>query len=555
MLDVGPAGHHLPGRPTGHSVAHALSGRRLVVATALALLVPTVLGITALQYQRPDPPPPDVGPSFEVLAQVPNPASRSALGSGRVAHRLALKLSAPALLDPVLTRAAEPVSLPTLALTGAAVPDALPTLALAVRARPYSLRELRTSEPAAFAGLDGGPANDGPVVLNANLLVPVGAALVIDGRTPDVRLRSSAGGFATIISRGTVTVSGTAARPVRISSWDPAARAVDRDTSDGRSFVLQSGGRMDVRHGVFESLGFDVGVTSGVAWSGTGGRGTAREPVEARGNVSDSTFLNNHFGAYTRVADGMRWRGNTFAGNDEYGFDPHDFSNNFVVEGNTAFGNGKHGFIFSRGCGNNVLRHNVAHDNAGHGFMIDDGRSTPTGDAKMRVDGSNGNLVVENYAFANNGNGVEIEGGTGNVVANNRLLGNYVGVRIKDEASVTVRANSLRNNLRYGIDVRNSGGSIQVTDNVIAGSWGAVNLATRGTAVLDGNVTSGVSADLVVEGTAIRDTSWTERLGAFLHWNPLLLLWSLVLGVPVLVAILRLVSGRTRAGRLRIPAG
>ena len=60
----------------------------------------------------------------------------------------------------------------------------------------------------------------------------------------------------------------------------------------------------------------------------------------------------------------------------EYGYDPHDFSDNFDVAGNVAYHNGKHGFIFSRGCVHNILRGNVSYDNAGHGFMIDDGRST-----------------------------------------------------------------------------------------------------------------------------------------------------------------------------------
>ncbi len=250
----------------------------------------------------------------------------------------------------------------------------------------------------------------------------------------------------------------------------------------------------------------------------------------------------------------MRWSGNTFANNDEYGFDPHDFSDNFVVEGNNAYGNGKHGFIFSRGCSNNVLRYNVALHNAGHGFMIDDGRSSPSEGAEMRLNGSNDNLVVDNYAFANGGNGVEIEGGVGNVVADNRLLGNYVGVRVKDDAQVTVRDNIVTSNVRYGIDVRNAHGTIPVTGNTISGSWGAVNLATSDSADVTANVISAVSANLVVDGTALRETTWFTHLGAYLYWNPLLLLWSLVLGVPVIVAVLRLVSGKSRFRYRRMPS-
>ncbi len=91
-------------RTAGHAVAHALSGRRLIVASTLVLLVPAALAFTALSYERPQSPPSDAAPSYEVLGQVPDPAARESMDRSRVATRLAAKLSHPALLDPVLTR-------------------------------------------------------------------------------------------------------------------------------------------------------------------------------------------------------------------------------------------------------------------------------------------------------------------------------------------------------------------------------------------------------------------------------------------------------------------
>ena len=244
--------------------------------------------------------------------------------------------------------------------------------------------------PAAFADVDGA------VLLKAHLEVPVGATLVIDGQTPDVRLTSGPSGFATLISRGTTTVKGTADTAVRISTWDPQRRTTDTDASDGRSFVLQIGGRMDVDRGRFEYLGFGTGTSSGVAWRGAAPdvAGTAPDAgrIRAQGTVTNPLFAHNHFGAYTHEAQGMHWSGNTFSDNEEYGFDPHDFSNDFVVEGNTAHHNGKHGFIFSRGCLRNVLRGNTAYANTGHGFMIDDGRSAASATAEIRLNPSDDNL-------------------------------------------------------------------------------------------------------------------------------------------------------------------
>ena len=97
--------------------------------------------------------------------------------------------------------------------------------------------------------------------------------------------------------------------------------------------------------------------------------------TKAVGDVTDAVLHHNWFGAYTFEAQGMRFLDSTFRDNAAYGFDPHDLSNDFLVERNVAHGNGRHGFIFSRGCDGNVLRDNVAYDNRGHGFMIDDGRS------------------------------------------------------------------------------------------------------------------------------------------------------------------------------------
>ena len=58
----------------------------------------------------------------------------------------------------------------------------------------------------------------------------------------------------------------------------------------------------------------------------------------------------------------------------------------------------------------------------GHGFMIDNGRSAASATAQARIDPSDDNRVTGNVAYDNAGSGVEIEGGTGNVVADNHLV-------------------------------------------------------------------------------------------------------------------------------------
>jgi parallel beta-helix repeat protein len=513
-----------------------LSGWRLLVALVAALLVPGALALAALTSDRPEPPPTTTALRHPSLPQVPDSVAQAQLDRSSAVTRQARGLHAPLLLT------GTPASV-------------LPTLALAPRDTPYTLAELRDRVPAAFSAA---PGTDGALLLDAHVEVPVGASLVIDDRTPDVRLRSGPSGFATLISRGTTTVAGTAQTPVRISSWDPQRGAPDAVGADGRSFVLQIGGRMDVAHGRFEHLGFGTGTSSGVAWRGAApdvaGSASDAARVPARGTVTDSVFARNHFGAYTHEAQGMRWTGNTFADNEEYGFDPHDFSNDFVVEGNTAHHNGKHGFIFSRGCERNVLRDNTAYANTGHGFMIDDGRSTASATAEARINPSNDNVVTGNTAYDNAGSGVEIEGGTGNVVSHNQLTRNDIGVRTKDGAVATVTDNVIAGNVRYGVHVLDPAARVAIDRNHISGSWAAIDLAAAESATLGDNPATDVSTPLVVAGEAQRDPSWIDRAAQFLRWNPVLVLWGLILGVPLLVGLLRVVRAPFRPLRRRARA-
>ena len=521
------------------TIRATLSGRRLLIALALALLVPGALGLAALTYHAPEPAPPSTAVQHPSLPQAPDSVAVAQLDRSVTATRVAKTLTTPQLLPP--------------ARTGTAQLSTLPTLALAPRDTPYTLAELRTLVPAAFSDVPGAP---GALLLAGHVEVPVGATLVIDTQTSDVRLPSDPSGFATIISRGTITVAGTAQTPVRISSWDAQQQAPDGGAADGRSFVLQIGGRMDVDHGQFEYLGFGTGTSSGVAWRGAAPKVAGPTPdsgwIKVQGTVTNSVFAHNHFGAYTHQAQGMRWTGNTFSHSEEYGFDPHDFSNDFVVESNTAHHNGKHGFIFSRGCDGNVLRDNTAYANTGHGFMIDNGRSAASATAQARIDPSDDNRVTGNVAYDNAGSGVEIEGGTGNVVADNHLSRNDVGVRVKDRATASVTGNVIDGNVRYGVHVLDPAARAAIEGNHITGSWAAINLAAANSATMGENPSTDVSTPLVIGGVAQRDPSWIDRMGQFLHWNPVLVLWVLTLGVPLLVGLSRFVGAPLRRLRRRV---
>ena len=85
-----------------------------------------------------------------------------------------------------------------------------------------------------------------------------------------------------------------------------------------------------------------------------------------------------------------------------------------------------------------------------------------------------------------------------------------------------------------------------IDGNRISGSWAAVNLAAASSATLGENPSTDVSTPLVIGGVAQRDPSWIDRVGQFLHWNPVLVLWALTLGVPLLIGLCRFVRAPLR---------
>lgn len=492
-----------------------LTGRRLAIALLLLAVLPSMLAFAATAYSSPALPPGP--PAYNPVPLAKNPVL-SALQARELQRSRRLSSGAPAQAGA--------------RLVPATFPEPLPTLVLAPRTAPYDVTELRRKLPEAFE-----PAGDA-LMLRASIEVPEGAHLTIDGtHTPDLRLVSSPDGFSAVIARGgTLDVRGTAQAPVRISSWDPGAGAVDEDPSDGRAFLLAFGGRMDITHADLGYLGFGTGTSSGVAWRGA--NHVPDLPADpAVGNVTNSAFHHNWFGAYTFEAQGMRWVGNTFTDNHAYGFDPHDMSNDFLVARNVAAGNGRHGFIFSRGCDRNTLRDNIAHDNRGHGFMIDDGRSEDSAYADAARRPSNHNRLVGNYAYDNDGSGIDIEGGTGTIVSDNVLERNHVGVRVKNDASVIISGNRITDSALAGVDVLSGAGKVGITRNTVTGGWASVALGEEGAARLIDNQLTDASTPMAIAGKAVRDEGMATVVRRLFHWNPLLVLWTTILGVPTLFGV------------------
>jgi hyaluronan synthase len=249
----------------------------------------------------------------------------------------------------------------------------------------------------------------------------------------------------------------------KITSWDEAKNDYDYNYDDKRAFViLQNTGRMDIYNSELAYLGYKspeltVGGSYGVSWrvsTGTFGKNLIT------GEIINSEFHNNYFGVYTFGATGMVFQGNTFRDNAVYGLDPHDDSNNFIVEDNIAYNNKNHGIIFSKRCFNNIIRGNISYNNGLHGIMLHEK--------------SNNNLVENNTVYGNT-DGIAIYDSSSNLIIKNKIYDNEKGIRINKNSSSNVSyENEINNSKLYGIYIYDNSQNNIVRKNLIANAKSGV---------------------------------------------------------------------------------
>lgn len=227
---------------------------------------------------------------------------------------------------------------------------------------------------------------------------------------------------------------------VKITSWDTGNNDYDKELGDGRSFVMvKDNSRMDIYSSELSYLGYptasDIAVSPySVSWKLNK---LKLKTVLLTGEVINSKFHHNYFGAYTYGATGMLWRGNEFYENVRYGFDPHDDSNGFLVENNLAHNNGSHGIIFSKRCMYNIIRNNIFYDNKLHGIMLHE-----------KSDFN----IVENNTLTGNTSGIALYHSGNNIVRNNTIKDNRHGIRANVSSDDNmVQNNSITGSKLYGI--------------------------------------------------------------------------------------------------------
>ena len=320
--------------------------------------------------------------------------------------------------------------------------------------RIYAENGGTTTLTAIKAALPNAPLSEtgaGVWLLRASLMIEDGVTLnlhgaAVGGDVNELRLQSDGGGFVILAAEhGTLDI-----RSTRIRSWNPSAAAVDTTTSDGRAYIrvrsyLDSDGvtpresRMDIADSEISHLGYNAAEAYGLVWKVIGSSPGLYDKVNVRGDIRNSNIHHNYFGVYTYGHDGGRWIGNEVHHNIKYGLDPHDDSDNLLIEDNDVHDNGNHGIIASKRCHNVVIRNNRSYGNIGNGIMLH--RS------------SNDGVIEGNQSYLNTDSGIALFANRRSTVRNNILLDNGVaGIRLSmGEADSLVEGNQIGHSGKYGL--------------------------------------------------------------------------------------------------------
>ncbi len=230
---------------------------------------------------------------------------------------------------------------------------------------------------------------------------------------------------------------------VLLTSWDPELGSFDRESLDGRPFLLyQNGADVLLENSSFVGLGSDRNLSYGVTF----------RDYDTRAVLRNSTISWSYFGVYTWETEGTIVEDNLFELNDVYGIDPHDRSRELIIRNNVSRCNGRHGIIISEEVTDSLIEGNLSYANRLNGVMVDKK--------------SHRAVVVDNVAWGNLGDGIVVAASGDVMIKNNESLGNRVGVRLTQEGTdgTILEQNDVRGNL-VGFEALEAVGSVDLRSN------------------------------------------------------------------------------------------
>jgi len=180
-----------------------------------------------------------------------------------------------------------------------------------------------------------------------------------------------------------------------------------------RPFVFASqGSTMVIKNSTFSYLGRNWNSSYGLTWSNG-----------STGSVSNSTFDQDYIGVYSSDSSGLKVMHDKFYHCTLYGIDPHSGSSHLSIEYNISDFNGRHGIIFSNHVTDSIVQYNVTKGNGLNGIMMDEASAH--------------NIIIHNTVTDNGSDGVVIANSSSNVISDNAVSGNRVGITVRGNTTDT----------------------------------------------------------------------------------------------------------------------
>jgi hypothetical protein len=441
------------------------------------------------------------------------------------------------------------------------------TLVLPARNEAYTVADLLALAPNAFRLQDGGS-----YLLSESIAVLAGATLALASPDParglELRLESGADGFVSVVALGgSLTLGGSEAAKVSVTSWDSTIGGPDITTKDGRAYIRVIGGHASFAHSDVSQLGFWSGNTGGLSLTGTDAVGvfTEEQPTSAKAReaeggarllpeaelkdltkesaqdysvvtagIDNLRVDNNAFGLFVTNARDVVIKDTIISGSLVDGLVLHRFVTNATITGTASSGNAVDGFSIGRSTERISFENIQATDNGRNGLSMD-GRPLADGPNAVgtAVNGYGGNQVSGGSFDGNARYGIEMVGGSGLTIRNNRLARNEVGIVASDGATgVTIAGNTLVDQVRQGVAIRDVGSMAAVTGNSITGGDTGVYVRDAGAVVKENTMNRisnhgitllGLVTETNVEGNSVAGDGsraiWAESTGALVGEN------------------------------------
>lgn len=390
------------------------------------------------------------------------------------------------------------------------------TLVLPRRDSPYTLPDLLALAPDTFVR-----QSEGSYLLSENVVVLTGATLKLDAPEGlSVRLKSDSTSFVSIVTLGgSLTVSGTAANPVTITSWDPALGTPDTITSDGRGYIRAIGGHSELTYAHVANLGFWGGNTGGLAFTGTDpsnvldpaigsldpgtgpiptgaplvaeaelakiSAGAGEQHTLVSATIDHVTVTGNAYGIFASNAHNMSVHDTQITGSLIDGLALHQSVTDTTISNTTSTENVGDGFSLDRSSSNVLYEGDTASHNGRDGFNIDgQPLALGPGPAGFSTQAYGGNRIVGSTITDNTRNGIEISGGHDVEVSASSIARNEDGILVDHGAAdVHITDNNLQDHRSRGITLRDAGTSSTVTRNTVSGADTGVSLRNSAVSV------------------------------------------------------------------------